>query len=597
MYLGIQSRKRAVPLVAVAVALLALPALAQSMGSMGGLVSDLAGVPQMGAEVRLLRGDGSPLRTVKSDYRGWFQFTGLFPGTYSIEVHQPSFALARKGDLSVLPGKRTFLEVSLNGVFASLQLGYGSQVRDMTDRWKWVLRATHSRRNVLRFAPAGHDEREKFLRKLDGTFEDTRAYAELTAGQGNRSDGLSTQRDLGTAFAVATSLFGSHDVTVSGNSGAGRPDIQGGTTAFRTSYSTELGIAKPEVALTVRQAQVSSVAARGMAASEQEGQGIPRLETFSLELGDSVQVAERLRVEYGVLFESVRFLGRLNVASPFGRVAYALGDGREVALSYASGVPPPSASRAGVDASLRSSIRHLGSFPRVSVAGGRPTVQRSGHVEASYRHRLGGNLLEAAVYSDNTRDAAISASVPQGALGAGEVVPDLYSSTSTVNAGSHNASGARVSYSRTVHERLQASIGYGYGGVLAPTRTQLRESSASELRKVLESRQAHLLMASVSSSVPGSKTSLTAAYQWSSRPSVLPPDPFNDFSSRSDPGLNVSVRQPLPSVAGVPGKFEARAEFRNLLKTGYVPLEVPDGRMLHLLQAIRSYSGALSYIF
>ena len=47
----------------------------------------------------------------------------------------------------------------------------------------------------------------------------------------------------------------------------------------------------------------------------------------------------------------------------------------------------------------------------------------------------------------------------------------------------------------------------------------------------------------------------------------------------------------------MPGRFEASAEFRNLLKTGYVPLHTPDGRILNLLQAIRSYSGALSYIF
>lgn len=590
-------RTRCLCTVWLAVTILAAPAFADSGSSIGGLVRDLAGIPQMDAEVRLLRADGSVLRSAKSDYRGWFQFTGLFPGSYSVEVRQPSFALARKDDLSVAPGKRTFLEVSLNGVFASLQLGYGSQVRDMTDRWKWVLRAKHSRRNVLRFAPAEHDERERFLRKLDGTFEDTHAYAQLTAGQGNRSDGLSTRRDLGTAFAVATSLFGSHDVTLSGNSGAGRPDIPGSTTAFRTSYSKEVGIAKPEVALTVRQVQASSAAARRMAAPGQGRQGLPKLETFSLELGDSVRLAERLRVEYGLLFESVRFLDRLNVASPYAKVAYEFGGGRELAVSYASGVPPPSATRAGVDAALRSSVQHLGSFPRVTVVDGRPTVQRSEHAEAAYRQRFGNGLVEAAVYSERTRDAAISATVPDGTLGDGEVVPDLYSTASTVNAGSYQASGARVSYSRKIADRLRASLGYGYGGVLVPTRTHLREASAAELRKVLETRQAHMLLALVEVSVPGSRTQLTGSYQWASRQSVLPPDPFNDFASRSDPGLNISLRQPLPSVAGMPGKFEARAEFRNLLKAGYLPLDAPGGRILHLLQAIRSYSGALSYVF
>jgi hypothetical protein len=61
--------------------------------------------------------------------------------------------------------------------------------------------------------------------------------------------------------------------------------------------------------------------------------------------------------------------------------------------------------------------------------------------------------------------------------------------------------------------------------------------------------------------------------------------------------LNLVLRQPLPIGGSVPGRFEASADFRNLLKTGYVPLQAPDGRVLSLLQAIRSYSGALSYIF
>ncbi len=581
----------------LAVLLLCGQAAAQIGGSIAGLVRDEGGTPQMGAAVSLLAADGRVAGTIVSDYRGWFQFTGLFPGTYSIEVRQPNFSLARKAELTVDPDARTFLDVSLRGVFASLQLAYGSQVRDMSERWKWVLRAKHSRRNVLRFAPAEVNERERFLRKLDGTFEDTHAYAELSAGQGNRSNGLSAQQDLGTAFAVATSLFGSHDLTVSGNSGAGRPDISGGSSGFRTSYTTEIGLAHPEVALTVRQLQASSAATRGVLGSQQEGQGLLRLETFSLEFGDAVELTDSLRVEYGVVFESVKFLNRLHFASPHGKVIYKLAEGRELALSYASGMPPLSASRAGQDAALRSSVRQLGMFPRVAVVNGRPTVQRSEHVEIAYRETFGDNLVEASVYRDSIRDAAISAAVPEGVFADGEVVPDLYSAAATLNGGNYSTPGVRVSYSRKLRERLQAALGYGYGGVLAPARNHLHSATPSELREVLESQRAHMILASVSAAVPGVGTAMTGSYQWSSRQSVLPADPFNDFASRSAPGLNLVLRQPLPSVGGMPGKFEASADFRNLLKTGYVPLQVPDGRMLNLLQAIRSYSGALSYIF
>ena len=577
--------------------LLCLPAPAQVDGSIGGLIRDEGGTPQMGAAISLLAADGRVVQTIPSDYRGWFQFTGLFPGVYAIEVRQANFALARQAELSVEPNERTFLDVSLRGVFASLQLAYGSQVRDMSERWKWVLRAKHSRRSVLRMAPGEPDERERFLRKLDGTFEDTHAYAELSAGQGNRSNGLHAQQDLGSAFAVATSLFGTHDLTVSGSSGAGRPDIAGGSTAFRTTYAKEIGLAKPEVALTVRQLQASSAATRGVFGSQLDGQGVPRLETFSLEFGDSVELTDSLRVEYGMLFESVNFVNRLHFASPYGKAVYKLGRNRELAFSYASGVPPPTATRVGQDAALRSNVRQLGMFPRVAVVQGRPTVQRSEHVEVAYRETFGDNMVEAAVYRDSIRDAAISAAVPEGVFGDGEVVPDLYSAAATLNGGNYRTPGVRVSYSRNIRDRLQAALGYGYGGVLAPTRAQLRSAVSEELRAVLESQGAHMLLASVSTELPGARTVMTGSYQWSSRESVLPADPFNDFASRSAPGLNLVLRQPLPGVAGMPGKFEASADFRNLLKTGYVPLQVPDGRVLNLLQAIRSYSGALSYIF
>lgn len=584
-------------LAALAVAAWAAPAGGQVDGSLAGLVRDLAGTPQMGASVDLLTAAGRPAKRVRTDYRGWFQFTGLFPGAYSVEVRQDGFAMASRSGLEVRSGRRTVLDISLRGVFASLQLSYGSRIRDMSDRWKWILRAQHSRRNVLRLAPDRRDDREEFLRKLGGTFEDTRVYAEFSAGQGGRPSGARSQEDLGPAFALATSLFGDHEVTVSGNAAGVGSAFAGASTAFRTAYTTQVGEAKPEVALTVRQVQSSALASRGMVGPENESQAAPSLETLSLEFGDAVRLTDSLRVEYGLLFESVRFVNRVQFASPYGKAVYELRPGSELVVSYASGVPPAATPGAGEDAALRRSVRQLGMFPRVAMAGGRPTVQRTEHMEVAFRERLGDSLLEVAAFRDSTRDAALTAAVPDELFDAAEMVPDLRASTVTLNGGAYDATGMRVSYARRIRDRLQVALGYARTDVLAASRGALAGSTSQHLRSALESRRAHLVLASVSTELAASGTALSGSYQWSSREAVLASDPYNDFASQSAPGLNLRIRQPLPLGGGMPGRFEAGAEFRNILKTGYVPLELPGGEFLNLLQAIRSYSGTLTYIF
>ncbi len=78
---------------------------------------------------------------------------------------------------------------------------------------------------------------------------------------------------------------------------------------------------------------------------------------------------------------------------------------------------------------------------------------------------------------------------------------------------------------------------------------------------------------------------------------AIAPDLYNDFASRSDPGLNLVIRQPLPFSGGLPGKLEATGYINNLLKAGYIPIQTFDGQQIFLLPAVRSYRGALSFVF
>jgi hypothetical protein len=61
--------------------------------------------------------------------------------------------------------------------------------------------------------------------------------------------------------------------------------------------------------------------------------------------------------------------------------------------------------------------------------------------------------------------------------------------------------------------------------------------------------------------------------------------------------MNLMVRQPLPNTAYLPGKFEATADFRDMLAQGYVPIRTADGRRLLLLQSARSFRGGFNFVF
>ena len=53
---------------------------------------------------------------------------------------------------------------------------------------------------------------------------------------------------------------------------------------------------------------------------------------------------------------------------------------------------------------------------------------------------------------------------------------------------------------------------------------------------------------------------------------------------RPDPGLNIYVRQPIPSGFNLPWRMEATADLRNMLAQGYLPLSLADGRRILLIQ-------------
>ena len=146
----------------------------------------------------------------------------------------------------------SFLAIHLATLFSSIELVYTSpgQTGVLSDDWKWVLRSSTATRPVLRMLP-----QSPALRTASASRSAPRGIVKVSAGTEGGSSALGPEPDLGTAFALATSLFGSNELRVSGNLGYAS-NLGTPTAGFRTRIaSTNENAFAPNIELTVRQAR------------------------------------------------------------------------------------------------------------------------------------------------------------------------------------------------------------------------------------------------------------------------------------------------------------------------------------------------------
>src|ERR1700694_3044895 len=191
-------------------------------GSIAGFVRDARGIPQMGASVFLFNRSERLTQQAMTNERGIFGFDALTPDTYSVRVSLSSFVPAMKQKIAVQPGMQSLLYVDLASVLSSIELVYVApgQGALMSDDWKWALKASTATRPVLRVLPEqSASDPTKRDNVVGSVFTDTRGLLSVSAGDPGSLGGTSTQSDLGTAFALATSVMGRNQLQVSGNVG------------------------------------------------------------------------------------------------------------------------------------------------------------------------------------------------------------------------------------------------------------------------------------------------------------------------------------------------------------------------------------------
>src|ERR1017187_6303416 len=550
----------------------------QLSGVITGVVSDSMGIPQMGAIVLLYNRQDRVYGKVQTDDLGQFRFLGLFPDLYSVKVTLATFVPALKKNILVQPGMRSVLNVNLNTLFSTIQLAYPSIESGslMSDDWKWVLRTASSTRPVLRFA-ADPLAAGPTTGAHSSVFTDTRGILKVSAGDGPVVTGIGNEADLGTAFALATSLYGNSLLQVSGNVGYGS---QTGvpTAAFRTSYSRDLAGGSPEVSVTMRQLFLPGRLGSALTGNES---ALPMLRTMAASFDDRTSLTDELAVQYGFTLNSISFLDHLNYASPYARVTYSLGQNGELAFAYTSGdARPDLAGKGQQDADLQRELNTLGLFPRISLRDGRPRVQRGENFELTYARKMGSRNYQVSTYRETVRNAALSLVAPAGMYTGGDILPDLFSGTSTFDAGNFHSTGYTAAVTQNLGEHVAATVMYGSMGALTAANRELVSDSPDELRSMIRAGRRKAATARVTATAPWTGTHFIASYQvtadhrWAS-----PGHSYSTASVRQMPGLNLYVHQLIPGLSMLPWRMEATADLRNLLAQGYLsPANSADRR-------------------
>jgi len=326
---------------------------------------------------------------------------------------------------------------------------------------------------------------------------------------------------------------------------------------------------------------------------------VPVLRTLSLSAKDGTQITDALRLEYGFSLDGVSFLNRLNYFSPYSRLTYTVSSNDQVEFSYTSGVPRSDMfSEANApERELQSEISALALFPRISVRDSRLQVQQAQSFEAGYRRTSGPRAYTAAVYSEDISNAALTIAGAEGLFPSGDVLPDLFTTSSVFNAGSYRSVGYMASVTQNVGDNLKVTAMFASGNALLADKAEISSQNPDDLRSMIRHGRREAVTTQVAGTAPFSGTQFSASYQWTDRHAVTPAHFFVTQRARAEAGLNIYIRQPIRTFSLVPVRMEASADLRNLLAEGYLPFTMTDGRQILLMHTPRSFRGGLTFIF
>jgi len=477
---------------------------------------------------------------------------------------------AMERHVAVMSNLTTLLRVQVETVFSSLDtLRKKSDAPAEQDDWKWVLRSSAATRTILQWDESGNTIASNSLGGELPNSQRPRALVQVSSGALRPGSASNFPNAPATAVSYDQQIGKMGRVLVAGQMG-----FDGGTSGSFAGVWLPSGVAGngPETVFIWRQ---SKIGAEGMSF-----QGMRIDQTEQLDLGD------RLQLRAGAEYLHAGIISSVSSLRPHAQLNFTLAPSLMAKLIVAANPPSEQWGRTGA---LESAIDELDSLPPVLFHNGSPVLEGGWHQELSVVRQTGKkSTLEVAAFHDSTRDQAVFGT---GAAASPEFVQDAFSTAFLYDGGNSSSWGTRAAYRQKVSDDLEVAAIYAWAGALSPGREL--NTAMSDLRDSFITSNHHSLAARVSGKIPRSGTQFSASYKWIAGTALSRMDQFGEAAYEMDPNLHLSIRQPLP---GLNGRWEALADFSNLLAQGYVSVNGQDSRMM-LVPILRSFRGGVSFQF
>ncbi len=561
----------------------------------------------MGASVQLFNKYERVIATATTRPDGRFAFAGLPFDIYAVRVSLATFLPIERDKIAIKPGVDSILQIHMATLLSSIEVNYVLPTGAMTEDWKWVLRSSPATRPVTRFLPE-LDAKSGANELRPRVFSGTHAIVSVSGGDGGLVDTDSTQGDFGTGFALSTNVLGKNQIQLGGTFGQSGPmgPAAMGLCAIYTRNASGLFGTAPEITLTMAQLGLPGPMMPGaqMAGSSTAPLGnAPQLRTMSLSIYEVADPIDNIHLEYGMTGESVDYLQHTSRVSPFARLTFSDGVAGTLILAYSDGGRPDELTAHSQqpatevdDATLNDGLSALSRLPQLSERNGRMELQRTQNYEAGYRRVQGSTTYAVSGFYENVSDGRINVAGNVASLDSEDLLSDGVSATSTYNVGNYRRSGYVASADQRLGDRWHAALAYGRMGGFSPNPAAVAQG-LGDGKSFLSENNRNVAAVNVSGRMPVTGMIFKASYGWMDSGTIAPRHVFTTQNVYVSPGLNIEVRQPLPSIFGMPGRMEITADLRNLLAQGYVPIADGSDRSLLIVQAPRAIRGGLSFIF